>query len=104
MPREDVNYSIGSVLRKPPAQWLWTATMKVASQWALALGFTPEVPPLRTRLKPWAYDREVYKRRNEIERLFRRLKGFRRIFTRFEKLDVLFVRFTLFPLIFDSLR
>ena len=29
------------------------------------------------------YDREIYKRRNEIERLFRRLKGFRRIFSRF---------------------
>ena len=33
--------------------------------------------------------RELYKRRNEIERLFRRLKGFRRIFSRFEKLDAL---------------
>jgi transposase len=29
---------------------------------------------------------EMYKRRNEIERLFRRLKGFRRIFSRFDKL------------------
>jgi hypothetical protein len=31
----------------------------------------------------------IYKKRNEIERLFRGLKGFRRIFSRFEKLDVL---------------
>ena len=31
---------------------------------------------------PWEYDRAMYKRRNEIERLFRRLKGFRRIFSR----------------------
>ena len=51
-------------------------------QLALALGFTPVVPPLRTRVDPWEYDREMYKRRNEIERLFRRLKGFRRIFSR----------------------
>jgi transposase len=28
----------------------------------------------------------MYRRRNEIERLFRRLKGFRRIFSRFDKL------------------
>ncbi len=30
----------------------------------------------------------MYQRRNEVERLFRRLKGFRRIFSRFEMLDV----------------
>ena len=72
-------------------------------QLALVLGFTPVVPPLGTRVHPWEYDREMYKRRNEIERLFRRLKGFRRIFSRFEKLDVLFIGFILFALIFDAL-
>ena len=73
-------------------------------QLALALGFTPVVPPLSTRVHPWKYDREMYKRRNEIERLFRRLKGFRRIFSRFEKLDVIFLGFISFALIFDVLR
>ena len=73
-------------------------------QLALALGFTPVVPPLSTRVHPWEYDREMYKRRNEIERLFRRLKGFRRIFSRFEKLDVIFLGFISFALIFDMLR
>jgi len=48
--------------------------------------------------------RAMYKRRNEIERLFRRLKGFRRIFSRFEKLDVMFVAFINFALIVDGLR
>ena len=38
-----------------------------------ALGHTPVVPPKVNRLKPWEYDRELYKRRNEVERLFRRL-------------------------------
>ena len=57
-----------------------------------------------TRVHPWEYDREMYKRRNEIERLFRRLKGFRRIFSRFEKLDVIFLGFISFALIFDMLR
>ena len=53
---------------------------------------------------PWEYDKELYKRRNEVERLFRRLKGFRRIFSRFDKLDVLFLGFILLALIFDALR
>ena len=30
-------------------------------QLALALGFTPVVPPLSTRVDPWEYDREMYK-------------------------------------------
>jgi hypothetical protein len=41
---------------------------------------------------------------NEIEPLFRRLKGFRRIFSRFEKLDVLFLGFLNFALIIEALR
>ena len=73
-------------------------------QLALALGFIPVVPPSAVRLDPWEYDREMYKRRNEIERLFRRLKGFRRIFSRFEKLDVIFLGFILFALIVEALR
>jgi transposase len=56
------------------------------------------------RLSPWQYNRAMYKRRNEIERLFRRLKGFRRIFSRFEKLDVMFLGFLNFALIVDGLR
>ena len=41
------------------------------------------------------------KRRNEVERLFRRRKGGRRIFSRFEKRDVLFLGCIVFALIFD---
>jgi transposase len=73
-------------------------------QLALDLGFIPVVPPPRTRVEPWEYDREMYKRRNEVERLFRRLKGFRRIFSRFDKLDALFIGFISFSLIVDGLR
>jgi len=62
------------------------------------------VPPKQNRLAPWDYDQALYTRRNEIERLFRRLKGFRRIFTRFEKLDVMFVAFINFALIIEALR
>jgi transposase len=53
---------------------------------------------------PWNYNRMLYRRRNEIERLFRRLKGFRRIFSRFDKLDVMFTNFILFTLIVEALR
>ena len=73
-------------------------------QLALDLGFIPVVPPKQSRISPWEYDRAMYRRRNEIERLFRRLKGFRRIFSRFEKLDVMFLAFIHFALIVESLR
>ena len=72
-------------------------------QLALELGFIPVVPPLSTRIAPWQYDKELYKRRNEVERLLRRLKGFRRIFSRFDKLDKLFLGFIMVALIFDAL-
>ncbi|HDP3401335.1 TPA: transposase [Pseudomonas aeruginosa] len=62
------------------------------------------MPPHPLRAQPWAYNTEIYKRRNEIERLFRRLKGFRRIFSRFDKLDVMFAAFIRFALIVESLR
>ena len=70
-------------------------------QLVLQLGFEPVVPPNPNRLHPWAYDRGLYRRRNEVERLFRRLKGFRRIFSRFEKLDIMFTAFIHFALIID---
>jgi transposase len=73
-------------------------------QLALELGYSPVVPPLSSRLNPWEYDHEMYKRRNEVERLFRRLKGFRRIFSRFDKLDIMFIAFIHFALIVDELR
>ena len=73
-------------------------------QLALELGFKPVVPPKSNRISPWEYDRAMYRRRNEIERLFRRLKGFRRIFSRFDKLDVMFTAFIHFALIVEALR
>lgn len=67
------------------------------------LGLEPVVPPKTNRITPWEYDKEVYKKRKEIERLFRRLKGFRRIFSRFDKLDVVFTFFIHLALIVDAL-
>ena len=73
-------------------------------QLVLDLGFTPVVPPKTNRITPWEYDRTMYRRRNEVERLFRRLKGFRRIFSRFDKLDIMFRAFIHFGLIVEALR
>jgi len=60
---------------------------------AWALKFNPVVPPKCNRKKPWAYDVELYKRRNEVERFFRRIKAYRGIGTRYDKLDLMFTAF-----------
>ena len=73
-------------------------------QMALDLGFTLVVPPKVTRRNPWFLNKQLYRRRNEIERLFRRLKAYRRIFSRFDKLDVMFAAFIHFALIAEALR
>ena len=70
---------------------------------AKELGYTPVVPPKKNRIDPWEYDEELYKRRNEVERFFRRIKRFRRIFTRYDKLDIVFAGFILFAMIIDAL-
>ena len=70
---------------------------------ATTLGFSPVVPPKSNRKEPWEYDKELYKSRNQIERLFRRIKRFRRIFTRYDKLDVIFMEFIFFALVADAL-
>jgi len=75
-------------------------TLRLARQ----LGYTPVVPPNPQRLAAWEYDRIAYRQRNEIERLFRRLKGYRRVFCRFDKLDVLFTGFIVLALIVEALR
>ena len=71
---------------------------------ARRLGMEPVVPPKRNRRAPWPYNRELYKKRNEIERLFRRLKAYRRVFTRFDKLDRMYLGFVCFALIVEALR
>jgi transposase len=48
-------------------------------------GIEPVIPPRSNRTMHIKYDREVYKRRNLIERCVNRLKQLRRIATRYEK-------------------
>ena len=72
--------------------WRWN--------WAISKGY----PPKQYRKRKWEYNRAMYQRRKEVERLFRRLKGFRRIFSRFEQLDVMCVGLINVALIADGLR
>ena len=58
------------------------------------LGWDPVVPPKRTRREPWTYDCSLYKRRNVVKRLFRRIA------TRYDKLNAVFLAFTHLALIF----
>ena len=46
---------------------------------AAELGHIAVVPPKSNRKNPWSYDAQLYKQRNQVERLFRRIKRFRRI-------------------------
>jgi len=43
-------------------------------QLVLALEIFPVVPPKNNRLSAWEYSKELYKKRNEVERLSSRLK------------------------------
>ena len=49
-------------------------------------GAEPVIPSRKNRKKPRDYDKELYKERNLVERLFQKLKHFRRVATRYEKL------------------
>ena len=76
------------------------ATRELAKQ----LNYSPVVPPNPRRLNPWALDTMRYGKRNEIERLFRRIKEYRRIFTRYDKLDIMYKGFVTLGLIVEALR
>ena len=84
---------------------LWTRAYEDNETRALAekQGFIPVVPPKSNRKEPWEYDKEIYKRRNEIERFFLRIKRFRRVFTRYDKLDIVYAGIFTFAMIFDAI-
>lgn len=71
---------------------------------ARQLGYEPVIPPHPGRTQPWVYDRQRYRGRNCIERLFRRLQRFRRIHLRYDKLDIIYLSFVYLALIYDALQ
>ena len=58
---------------------------------AESFGPGPVVPPERNRTDPWRYDREAYKGRNIVERVFNRMKQYRKAATRYDRLDGTFL-------------
>lgn len=73
-------------------------------QLVLDLRSEPVVPSETNRKYPYEYDHDLYRRRHEVKRLLRRLKGFRGIFSHFEKLNIMFRAFLNFVLIVDMLK
>ena len=52
---------------------------------ATAMGAHVVIPSKANRTKTRTLDKELYKERNHIERLFNKLKNFRRVATRYDK-------------------
>ena len=71
--------------------------------WLWNLATYQEFRQKSNRKSPWDYNKQLYKQRNQVERLFRRIKRFRRIFTRYDKLDSVFLAFICFAFIVDAL-
>ncbi|OKP63822.1 IS5 family transposase [Ensifer adhaerens] len=51
----------------------------------LARGIEPCIPSSKSRTKPYAYDKALYRRRHKVENLFVKLKDWRRIATRYDR-------------------
>ena len=69
------------------------------------MGITPVEPPKANRKVKRDYDRELYKLRNEVKRLFRRLYGYRlisSIYSRFDKLNAMFPGVLNFALVVET--
>jgi len=57
----------------------------------------PAAPPKANRLTAWEHGRELHRRRNAVEHLFRRLKAHRRSFCRCGQLDGVMIPYLLTP-------
>lgn len=54
-------------------------------EWLAGRGTQAVIPPRKNRKIQYDYDAAIYRQRNVIERMFRRLKDWRRIATRFDR-------------------
>jgi transposase len=59
------------------------------------IGAIVVIPPKKNRIVQREYDKELYKERNIVERLFNKLKNFRRVATRYDKTASAFMGFIL---------
>ncbi|MDP7620292.1 MAG: IS5 family transposase, partial [Dehalococcoidia bacterium] len=56
-------------------------------------GAVAVIPPRKNRKEQREYDRELYKRRNVIERAINKLKDYRRIATRYDRKAIYYLSF-----------
>lgn len=61
----------------------------------MAIGAEVVIPPKSNRKEQREYDKVLYEERNNIERMFGKLKHFRRVATRYDKLAVSYMAFVL---------
>lgn len=62
---------------------------------ALEMNAEVAIPPRSRRKNPREYDKDLYKERNIIERMFNKMKNFRRVATRYDKLGIAYLAFVL---------
>ena len=62
-----------------------TAAARYAPSYASEAWLSPTIPRKSNERHRGRFDKELYKLRNMVERLFNRLKQYRRIATRYEK-------------------
>ena len=68
------------------------------------MGAEAVIPPRSNRRTPRDYDKYLYRERNNIERMYGKLKHFRRVATRYDKLASSYMSFTLVAAIFLWLK
>lgn len=64
----------------------------------------PEIPSKSNAVVPWNVEPEAYAARNQVERLFNKLKQFRAVATRYDKLKASFLATISLVLSFIKLR
>lgn len=62
------------------------------------------VIPSRQGIRKRRYDKEIYKQRNIVERLFNRMKHYRRVATRYDKTDESFLGFVFLSAMFVTIN
>ena len=68
------------------------------------MGAEVVIPPRSMRNEQREYDKILYEERNNIERMFGKLKHFRRVATRYDKLAVSYMSFVMVASIFLWLK
>ena len=87
--RGDAPAAIGLLGQAPPSQILYADAAYDSSalrEFLIGRGTLPVIPNNPTRKRPHPFQRDLYRRRNVIERTFCRMKDVRRVATRYDRL------------------